>query len=350
MEETSAARPTPAVSVNTTQRASPDLQEMVAYEKLFPPLTSLITAEARIAHLTKWGIKMDKEIPRDTTNPNFTKEDKFILDLRVMANQAKLGVSPKAAIPNLNASIQSKLLKWHEISTEIEDSDPFDPKLFSVTFDATVQAFICSIPRSLTVLFYIAYLHDEFDFTGDNEGNKWKLMAREHNQRLSKAKKSDSITWCHAIVKHDTTFGPESTFRALETAFSACGITIDEKTFNRIPTKDKEQGSNKYHVDFHFEPTHIPRDRHGFVDLTGLMNIPADDSPFCTEFINTWFKPEYMLQLFGTCNECYKQKSICLCKEKKQDKRKSAGGSSSENAKRRIGARGAATSSSSFKF
>ena len=350
MAEQAPVRPTPHASVNTTQRSSPVRQLLEPGEDMFPSFTSLITTEARTAHLTKWGIKFDSDIPKDTTDPNFAKEDKFLVDLRITANQAAIGASPKAAIPNLNANMQDKLLKWHGISTARQDSDPFDPKLFSVIYNEPDTTFICSMPRSLTSLFYIAYLHNEFDFTGDGAGNKWKLQADVHVQRLRTGKKSaNSMTWCHAIVPSDTTYGPESTFQTLNKAFSACGITIDPKTFTRVASKDGEQGTNKFHLNFEYEQNDVPRDRHGYTDLTSLMNIPMSDAPFCNEFIHTWFKPEYMRIVFGTCNECYKQSTICLCGDKKNSKRKPAGGSS-ENAKRRIGMRGAASSSSSFQF
>ena len=117
MAEQVPVRPTPLASANTTQRSSPVRQLLEPEDCMFPSFTSLITTEARTAHLTKWGIKFDSDIPKDTTDPNFAKEDKFLVDLRITANQAAIGASPKAAIPNLNANIQEKLLKWHEIST-----------------------------------------------------------------------------------------------------------------------------------------------------------------------------------------------------------------------------------------
>lgn len=338
-----------APSINTTQHPSPEID---FGEDLYPSFALIAAPNARTTCLTKFGNKYSLACPDDTQDPKFGQEDKFIIDFGIIASQARTGTTPKSAVPTLNAAIQANLLKWHEITTGRRDPPPFDPKLFSVTFSETDQTFICSMPRSLIPIFYTAYLHNEFDFTGDTEGNKWKIRAQDHVRRLRKLKKTDdTMAWCHAIFHGDTTMGPASAFTALEREFSACGITIDPETFNRMTTKDKEQGANKYHVGFSYNSDLLPRDRGGFIQLTSLKQILMSDDPFCQDRITTWFKPENMLFMFGTCNKCYKNKqAVCICAKADKERKRPRPRDSADQAQKRIAARAAASSSSTFKF
>ena len=342
----------PRPSVNTTQHPSPLRVLRNKFEgDMYVALRDLDTKEARDLCDTMHGSDYAAAWPKTIDANALSRSDRFTVDFNIIDTTARAGTSPKSAVQNLNATIQAKLHKWNEIITCVRDLDPLEPKHFSVTYNEKDRAFICSMPDVLVPVFYKAYIKGEFDFTGDDAGNKWKLCASNHVYRSRKQKKtSDSMAWFHAIPDSDTALGPASVFNILDRHLSQCGIIPDSTTFTTIATKDKEQGQNKYHVDFDYDPAKLPKDARGMYDLSSIKKIPISDHPLESQFIKLWAKKESMLFMFGGCDRCFKHKATaCLCPEETGN-RKRTPTVSNDAARRRIAARASAAHSSSFSF
>lgn len=184
-------------------------------------------------------------------------------------------------------------------------------------------------------------------FAGDSFGNNYKLIFGEHIERAKKDYKpidSDDPHWFHLITHGDCKLPERAIRNQLNAHLDNFGMSIRDhpEAFKILTSKDKEQGSGKFHVvyDINRETAKVVQDPttgHPYFDVRGLQNVTLGPDP--TDDATIWMHQKFMTIVLNGCSTCFKPKFICAgcTKEKKvKDKSRVPAAQATENAKRRM--------------
>ena len=285
---------------------SPPNEEPVpsaATEPEAPPQPKETETETAMVKMQKFDIRTIKE------SGNFI----FQLEIeQVMA--AQLNYDPSKAVGNLNAYLQDSL------STASGVSD-IPTGLYSVSFVPPKPGtdkkglFVCHIPADFKELVTTPEVLSNLEFTGDDEGNNYKLQFANYAplEKTKKRGKNDTF-WFHLIPDESAMSLPRRVlYEGTANHIRCFGMTIQEHEDAFVPklTKDKEQqDGRKFHVEYEVDTILVPM-KYGYANVVGLDQINFDPSiPGATGKL--WFRPDLLKIVFGACKICYKHEAICL--------------------------------------
>lgn len=265
-------------------------------------------------------------VPKIKDDTQLGAEGKRFFDMVIVDKSAAVGAHPKVCTSYLNSRFQELM----HIETGKPPEDPFHPTLFSCNFytrTATdgkdINTFVIGFPESLKPYALKIAMAGKIDFTGDEEGNKYKLEYREHHVRVQKQRDSGSeMTWCHLIVKPDSELPAEKFYEAANEKLKSCGLNIQEGGFFKVGGAGAEMDQQKFHVKYDIDWKAVPRkwdkailastNDDGPIDLSGLRNHFVVDEE-TGEKAKFWFKKEYLYDLFNVRECCMRADGNCIC-------------------------------------
>ena len=220
---------------------------------------------------------------------------------------------PKNAVRNLNAVLQQTV--GEKVGVEI-------PKeLFDVTFEKPTGAggsdgkmdlgyFLCGVPTPLVPT--IIDLTDPkkpptaLAFTGDGEGNNYKLAYAEYIPPATKGKRIKNDTyWFILHPQKGHGLGRRQLFEITNDHIGKFGMTIQEHVdaFKISSTSDGEMGKASWHVEYHLDRMKIPTDNWGRYKIEELQLFTLN--PDTKHSATIWFKPDLLRKVFNACDKCF---------------------------------------------
>jgi hypothetical protein len=229
--------------------------------------------------------------------------------------------NPAMAIPNLNASLQLEVgaVLGFDIPANLYHISFVEPQGAGGS-DGTVDlgSFECGMAAPL--LPYVVDLTNPKNpagplaFTGDDDGNNYKLTYRDYTPPTTGGKKIRTDTY-YLLLKPQKGHGltRRELYEATNAHFAKYGMTIDTHSdaFKIKDALNKEMGSNAWHVEYKLDRAKIPMDDECRYNVEGLQlfELDTDQKHTCSVSI----KPELLYKIFNACGKCWKNRDgVCL--------------------------------------
>lgn len=227
---------------------------------------------------------------------------------------------PAQATANLSAVMQDQLeaaAKLVDVPTAMYRVTFVRPKMTST--DSPYGKFLCRVPGPFRA--YVADLtapknpNGRLAFTGDDMGNVYKLKLEDHIKldfSANAPREKNEKYWFHIITREDCTVTARDLYERTAVHIAKFGMTIQDHdgAFYQMAAQNKEQGTCKWHCEYHLDKDKVPMDANGvWWDISGIRWMVVNDDT--NERVKLWIKDVNLDRVFGACNVCYKHKRVC---------------------------------------